>query len=48
MSATLAAVLAVGMVPAAAFAATDQADTNDEQGIELQEVSKPPTSTRAA
>ena len=40
VSATLAGVLAVGMVPAAAFAATDQADTNDEQGIELQEVSK--------
>ena len=37
VSATLAGVLAVGMVPAAAFAATDaQADTTDEQGIELQ------------
>ena len=37
MSATLAGVLAVGMVPAAAFAATDAqaADTQDEQGIEL-------------
>ena len=38
VSATLAGVLAVGMVPAAAFAATDAqaADTQDEQGIELQ------------
>ena len=37
VSATLAGVLAVGMVPAAAFAADGaQADTNDEQGIELQ------------
>ena len=36
MSATLAGVLAVGMVPAAAFADAAQADTNDEQGIELQ------------
>ncbi len=38
VSATLAGVLAVGMVPAAAFAAdADQAaDTNDEQGIELE------------
>ena len=37
VSATLAGVLAVGMVPAAAFAATDAqaADTQDEQGIEL-------------
>lgn len=35
MSATLAGVLAVGMVPAAAFADAAQADTNDEQGIEL-------------
>lgn len=40
VSATLAGVLAVGMVPAAAFADAAQADTNDEQGIELQEVSK--------
>ena len=36
-SATLAGVLAVGMVPAAAFAETAQADTTGEQGIELQE-----------
>ena len=36
VSATLAGVLAVGMVPAAAFAATDQADTQDEAGISLQ------------
>ena len=35
VSATLAGVLAVGMVPAAAFAETAQADTNDEQGVEL-------------
>ena len=35
VSATLAGVLAVGMVPAAAFADAAQADTNDEQGIEL-------------
>ena len=40
VSATLAGVLAVGMVPAAAFAATDAqaADTQDDQGIELQSV----------
>ena len=38
VSATLAGVLAVGMVPAAAFAETAQADTNDEQGVELQSV----------
>ena len=40
VSATLAGVLAVGTVPAAAFAATDAqaADTQDEQGIELQSV----------
>lgn len=36
VSATLAGVLAVGMVPAAAFAADGQADTQDEQGIELE------------
>ena len=36
VSATLAGVLAVGMVPAAAFAETAQADTTGEQGIELQ------------
>ena len=37
VSATLAGVLAVGMVPAAAFAATDaQADTTGEDGISLQ------------
>ena len=36
VSATLAGVLAVGMVPAAAFAAEAPADTQDEQGIELQ------------
>lgn len=36
VSATLAGVLAVGMVPAAAFADAAQADTTDEQGIELQ------------
>ena len=35
VSATLAGVLAVGMVPAAAFADAAQADTNDEQGVEL-------------
>ena len=38
VSATLAGVLAVGMVPAAAFADAAQADTNDEQGIELASV----------
>ena len=39
VSATLAGVLAVGMVPAAAFAADDaQADTTGEQGVELQSV----------
>ncbi len=38
VSATLAGVLAVGMVPAAAFAADDaQADTTEGQGVELQE-----------
>ena len=37
VSATLAGVLAVGMVPAAAFAADAQADTTDEAGISLQE-----------
>ena len=36
VSATLAGVLAVGMVPAAAFADAAQADTNDETGIELE------------
>ena len=36
VSATLAGVLAVGMVPAAAFAETAQADTTDEAGISLQ------------
>ena len=36
VSATLAGVLAVGMVPAAAFAADAQADTTGEEGIELQ------------
>lgn len=36
VSATLAGVLAVGMVPAAAFAADKPADTQDEQGVELQ------------
>ncbi len=36
VSATLAGVLAVGMVPAAAFADADQADTTDEAGIALQ------------
>ena len=36
VSATLAGVLAVGMVPAAAFAETAQADTTGEEGIELQ------------
>lgn len=36
VSATLAGVLAVGMVPAAAFAETAQADTAEGQGIELQ------------
>lgn len=36
VSATLAGVLAVGMVPAAAFAAEAPADTQDEQGIELE------------
>ena len=36
VSATLAGVLAVGMVPAAAFAETAQADTTGEQGVELQ------------
>ena len=36
VSATLAGVLAVGMVPAAAFAETAQADTTEGQGIELQ------------
>ena len=35
VSATLAGVLAVGMVPAAAFAETAQADTTGEQGIDL-------------
>lgn len=35
VSATLAGVLAVGMVPAAAFAADAQADTTEGQGIEL-------------
>lgn len=35
VSATLAGVLAVGMVPAAAFAETAQADTQDGQGVEL-------------
>ena len=40
VSATLAGVLAVGMVPAAAFAADDaQADTTDEAGIALQAAS---------
>ena len=38
VSATLAGVLAVGMVPAAAFADAAQADTNDEQGIELASI----------
>ena len=39
VSATLAGVLAVGMVPAAAFAATDaQADTTDEAGIALTSI----------
>ena len=36
VSATLAGVLAVGMVPAAAFAADQPADTTGEQGIELE------------
>ena len=36
VSATLAGVLAVGMVPAAAFAADQPADTASEEGIELQ------------
>ena len=36
VSTTLAGVLAVGMVPAAAFAADAQADTTGEEGIELQ------------
>ncbi len=35
VSATLAGVLAVGMVPAAAFAADAQADTTGEDGVEL-------------
>ena len=39
VSATLAGVLAVGMVPAAAFAETAQADTTGEEGIELQAAS---------
>lgn len=38
VSATLAGVLAVGMVPAAAFADAAQADTQDEQGIELASI----------
>lgn len=38
VSATLAGVLAVGMVPAAAFADAAQADTQDEQGIELTSI----------
>ena len=42
VSATLAGVLAVGMVPAAAFADAAQADTNDEQGIELTSVDSVP------
>ena len=39
VSATLAGVLAVGMVPAAAFAADAQADITGEEGIELQAAS---------
>ena len=38
VSATLAGVLAVGMVPAAAFADAAQDDTQDEQGIELTSI----------
>lgn len=48
VSATLAGVLAVGMVPAAAFAATDaQADTQDEQGIDLLDTTSAVTAFNA-
>ena len=40
VSATLAGVLAVGMVPAAAFAETAQADEAEGQGVELQEATE--------
>lgn len=47
VSATLAGVLAVGMVPAAAFADAAQADTTDEQGIDLLDTTSAVTAFNA-